>query len=118
MLAEMNALARKRGVRIGVVLIPTKERVFAEAGALPRHAAVERLLDVEALAEQRVTEFLAREGIPFVGALGPLRDALGRGAIYPPDGNGHPRSEGYAVIAAAARTLVANRAGEPPARDP
>ena len=84
--------------------------MFAEAGALPRNAGLERLLRAEELAEQRVTALLAHEGIPFASALGPLRDALGRGATYRPNSDGHPGRDGYAVIAAAARSLVADAA--------
>jgi len=86
-------------------LIPTKERVYQrliEADpALRQNGELRRMLANEAEADREIRGFLEEKRIAYVELLPPLREVVGRRAIYPPDDDGHPTAAGYAIIARA-----------------
>jgi hypothetical protein len=96
--------------RLGFVMIPTKELVWAkrvrETGA-ELHESFEALVEAETGLRERVTTHLEELGIPWVDALPEMRASLAAGR--PPYGmnwNGHPNPEGNAAIARAALALL------------
>jgi hypothetical protein len=104
-LERMAEECRTTGVHFLVLLIPTKERVYASWLAdrhdLPEHDTFRTLLKNEKEANQRVREQLDRSGIRYLDLEAPLREAAGLAAIYPANEDGHPNSDGYAVISQA-----------------
>ena len=110
-----TALARTRetlagGPRLLVLLIPTKETVFADAAHQGSEAVREtyaRLLALEARVRRRLMEGCAARGIPCLD-LGPaLQEALARGEqVYAEDFDSHPAAGGYGVIAAVAQEAL------------
>ncbi|HKU61686.1 MAG TPA: SGNH/GDSL hydrolase family protein [Gemmatimonadales bacterium] len=114
-LQEMARLCDSAGVALTIALIPTKERVYQpliEADpVVSRNAELRRMLANEAEANQEIRASLDEKGIHYVDLLSPLREVVGRTAIYAPDDDGHPTAAGYAVIA---RAL--SRAMQPPGR--
>ncbi|HXK21332.1 MAG TPA: hypothetical protein VMS55_01520 [Myxococcota bacterium] len=93
--------------RVGVVAIPTKERVFAaflyaSGAALPR--AFAELTLRENLLWERVRRALESDRIPLVDPLPRLREELAAGRNpYLGDWNGHPDAAGNEAIAEAVR---------------
>jgi hypothetical protein len=110
-LGTIADLAARRGGHLLVVLIPTKERVYAErmraeGRALdPTYAA---LVAQEEECGHRVEAFLLAAGIEQLDLIPHLRSAVVAGnAVYPPTTESHPSPRGYDVIAEA----VARRLG-------
>ena len=93
------------GVRLLVVLIPTKEAVYADAvrrrsGHL--NPTYERLVAMEGRARDRLIRTCEETEIPYLDILPIFRAALARGeALYPPDTESHPNAAGYRTLAAA-----------------
>lgn len=104
-LARMQEKCRASGVRFVVLLIPTKETVFADRLAgreeLAHSEEIARLLRYEAQARQEISDFLATRGVPIVDPLPRLRAASKMGPIYPGNDDGHPVASGYKAIAEA-----------------
>jgi lysophospholipase L1-like esterase len=100
-LREMQARAAAARIRFVVVLIPTKELVFAEAWRTPS-PAFRRLTENEERSRAELKAFLALERIAFIDALPALRAQLADGrAPYPRTQDGHPNAAGYAAVAEA-----------------
>jgi hypothetical protein len=103
-LRSIEAIARRcrtEGVDLLVVLIPTKETVFAPFAGLPeRHVGLAELLQHEAEVRSRVVEFAAEKGIDVVDVTSALRHCIGQGDVNPywssPDG--HPSAVGHGAI--------------------
>jgi hypothetical protein len=102
LLALMDRTCREHGCRLVVVLIPTKETVFAEhllrAERLPLREAIAELVAHEAQASGRIRAFLDERGIPSVETLSALRRHLGRQLYARSDRDMHPSGNGYRVI--------------------
>jgi len=90
---------------VAVVLIPTKELVYAErvrASATPTPEAYDRLVESEERMWAEARAALDVAGVPWIDTLGALRDALARGENpYQMNWDGHPNVVGYDGIAAA-----------------
>lgn len=91
-----------RSVKLMVLLIPTKELVYADLmqreGRLTGTYA--RLVEMENRARKDVGSWCAKEHIVCVDALPNLRNALTRREkIYPSTTESHPNSAGYGVLA-------------------
>ncbi len=105
LLVEMQAQAYAGGADLLVVLIPTKEHVYAEQVARIDNAdldwpAYQRLVDLEERAYHEIETFLEMEGIAFVDVLPELVMAVESGkAVYRDATDGHPTPKGYEVIA-------------------
>lgn len=111
-LAETAAEAARQGARLLVVLIPTKERAYcsylrATAASMPKSHA--QLCDVESRVSTQLTRFLSEQRIEHADATPALEAGVAAHVqLYPPDGDGHEVSAGYAVIAnVVARALAA-----------
>jgi hypothetical protein len=101
-LQEMADMARAGQVGFTVVVIPTKDRVFAPdllaVEGLRDADVVRRLSENESLAEAQIVSSLRARGIDVVLTLPALR-ANRHDGIYPKSSDGHPNREGYRVIA-------------------
>jgi len=86
-----------------LLLIPTQEMVYADVietsnGYLS--PTYNRLVQMETRIRTEIISLCDEKGIHYVDALPALIEALRRGeVIYPRYINGHPRAEGYSVIA-------------------
>ena len=91
------------GVRLLVVLIPTKESVFASSMRLSGSSAESTfsdLVDAEAMVRAQVVERLEEDGTAYVDALPALSAAAQKGEhIYRQIEDGHPTPAGYTVVA-------------------
>lgn len=105
LLARMNEISRRNGVRFLVVVIPTKEMVFAEFllsdPQLPLHATLVRLIENERRAREATFGFLAGTGIAHVDVLPALRRAVDDELYARTAADMHPSRNGYKVIAEA-----------------
>ncbi len=106
---EMLLLIQERteaaDVRLVVLLIPTKETVYAEAVAGqpdPMAESYTRLVQMEEQARTGIIQFCETHHIAYVDGLPPLREAIsGREQVYPAYDDGHPVGAGYALLAEA-----------------
>jgi hypothetical protein len=98
-LAEMDRRARQRGSRFAVVLIPTKELVFADLWT-DAPSSFTRLVRHETAARDAMKAFLAARDIETVDTLEPLRAVLRSGGQpYYAHRESHPNALGHQVIA-------------------
>ncbi len=100
---RMNEIARKNDIEFIVVIIPTKESVFAEYieenKAFPASDKIDYLIENERRADTAVKKYFDEHGIRYVDALGPLRRGAGAEQIYPNNFGGHTNRNGYRIIA-------------------
>jgi lysophospholipase L1-like esterase len=100
---RMNELARKNGIEFLVVIIPTKETVFAEYiegnKALPASDKIDYLIENERQADTAVKSYFDEHGIHYVDALPPLSQSAVTEQIYPNNFGGHENKNGYRIIA-------------------
>ncbi|MCI0482824.1 MAG: hypothetical protein L0213_14695 [Candidatus Dadabacteria bacterium] len=100
---RMNELARKNDIEFIVIIIPTKENVFAEYiegnKALPASEKIDYLIENERQADREVRKYFDEHGIRYVDALGPLSRSAGVEQIYPNNFGGHANRNGYRIIA-------------------
>jgi hypothetical protein len=106
LMKEMKRVCDDNGVRFGVVVIPTKEFVFANYFAdnpdIPLHDVIDRLIANEKLARERTFEFLAEADIDCVDSLPSLRASVEEGIYARAAGDMHPNGNGYKLIGDAA----------------
>jgi hypothetical protein len=102
LLKEMNHLCVQAGCKFLVVIIPTKETVFAEYIAknpeLHLKEALERVIVNEQSVKVDLVEFLTREGISYVDTLPALRRSIKDQLYAPTTRDMHPGKNGYRVI--------------------
>ena len=102
LLREMDQACRRAGCRFVIVIIPTKETVFARyLEANPRlhlHETIDRLLASERAARSALVRFLDEAGIAYVDALPALRSAVDQGLYARTTRDMHPGPNGYRVI--------------------
>jgi hypothetical protein len=112
LLARMDRLCRDRETRFVVVLLPTKESVFApRVGDLAAHPALDSLVGNEARLRDEIVTALDRAGVAHVDALDALRHA--RSQPYFEDADGHPNPVGHGVIAGVVEEWLARDAAPP-----
>jgi hypothetical protein len=111
LLREMDRICRDNGCSLRVVIIPTKETVFADyllrAPKLHMKETIESVIVNEREARAELGRFLDEAHIPFVDALPSLRERIGKEDLYyrgPADM--HPSANGYRAIGTAAAELV------------
>ena len=107
-LAGISAKTEAHGVQLIVLLIPTKESAYADlmADAHPPESFA-RILRMEGKARAEIISACASRNIPCVDPLPLMRQALSRNErIYPMGEDGHPRTGGYAVLAAAVHAKI------------
>jgi hypothetical protein len=109
-LASLRKLGETARVRVGVVLIPTKESIYAAADeALLSHASKEfvELVRHEAEIKEELQEWCKRLTMVCIDAADRLVAAARNGAIlYKADSDGHPVAEGYRQIASAGQDAL------------
>ena len=109
-LRQTHGILDANGVKGIVVLIPSKERVVADA--LGDNAPKDEALHSLQRYEKEITNRLEREvaelpALQLIDTAGALAEALRKGtALYPPDSNGHPIAAGYEIIASAVAPAV------------
>jgi hypothetical protein len=105
LLAESNAISRRAGIGFLVVVIPTKEMVFADYLEHNRKIhlgeTINRLLANERLAREATFRFLRESGITYVDALPALRRSVADRLYARTATDMHPNGNGYRVIAEA-----------------
>ena len=102
LLNEMNRACREKGCSLSVVIIPTKETVFAEyllpAQELHLKDTIKSLIANERVARGKLVAFLDEAEIPYVDALPSLRKTVGDELYYRGPADMHPSKNGYKVI--------------------
>lgn len=102
-LRELRTEANRQGVKLLVVMIPTKEGVYCDYLQQTRTEMPQdftRLCEVELRLRQSLVAFLSGEDIALVDTQPAMARAAAQGTrLYPEDSDGHPRATGYAIIA-------------------
>jgi hypothetical protein len=102
LLGMMARTCHENGCRLLVVLIPTKETVFAEyvlrSPEMHLRDVIVDLVNQEARAKGRLVEFLDRAGIAYVDTLPALRGKVAERLYTRSAGDMHPNKNGYRVI--------------------
>ena len=102
LLARMNALCRDNNAQFAVVVIPTKETVFAEYlrrdPKLHLRPAIDELIDNEKVATAKLIAFLDSASIPHIDTLTALRRDVSHQLYTRSDRDMHPGKNGYKVI--------------------
>jgi hypothetical protein len=102
LLGQMATTCREHDCRLVVVLIPTKETVFAQFFGPDSHAplrdVVSDLVTQEAQARSRLVQFLDHAGIPYVDTLPALRRRVADRLYTRSDADMHPNKNGYRII--------------------
>jgi hypothetical protein len=99
------------GVKLLVLLIPTKELVYADLMQREGKSTgtYSRLVEMENTARGEIKSWCAEKHIACADALPELRNAIARRQqIYPSTTESHPNAAGYAVLAATAAQALNN----------
>ena len=98
MLVAMDSICRSRQVAFSVLLIPTKERVFAtrfkDAASNP---AVAQVVASEARIQKEIVSWLQQHGVQYIDALASLSNSSRQ--PYFENADGHPNEVGHEIIA-------------------
>ena len=101
--ARMQAYCAEHAIDLLVVLIPTKESVYAKYlendPVLEKIDAIKSLLANERTVTAMVKNFFDDHGIAHVNLLPELQERVARLQLYPGNFDGHPNRNGYRVIA-------------------
>lgn len=101
-LAEMKIIALEHDIKLYVLLVPTKELVYADLLAERRktdeHPDMATALTAERTAREGLLEFLDSADIESIDPLPEMRDGVLKNEIYPFN-DGHPNASGYEIIA-------------------
>jgi len=102
LLNEMKRACQEKGCSLAVVIIPTKETVFAEYlqrdQELHLKDTIDSLIANEQVARGKLVTFLDEAGIAYVDALPALKAAVGDELYYRGPADMHPNKNGYKVI--------------------
>ena len=102
LLEGMRKACEENHCSLAVVIIPSKETVFAEYFSRHQDVAllqtIESLIANERLARAEVVRFLEGAAIPYVDALPALRKAVRDELYYRGPADMHPNANGYRVI--------------------
>jgi lysophospholipase L1-like esterase len=102
LIGRMNDICSEKRVQFLVVLIPTKESVFADyiAGErnLKNSSVIDELIANEREINQRMRKYFAERNISYVDVLPDLRRAVPKHPYFA-NTDGHPNADGYEVIA-------------------
>jgi hypothetical protein len=104
LLEQMQTQTQANHARLIVLLLPTKEAVYASAqnGKLNLDPTYQKLVKMEGRVRSEILSTCEKNGIPAIDALPYLSSALDRGErIYPSTTESHPNAHGYFVIASA-----------------
>ena len=106
LLSQMQIETEANHTKLIVLLLPTKETVYARAhgGKLKLDAVYQKLVDMEARIRAAIIFNCQKQQISYIDALPQLTAALDRGErIYPTTTESHPNAHGYFVIASAVK---------------
>lgn len=117
-LREMKEVCRQGNIQFQVVVIPTKEMVFADLlvknVAVSQRGILEELFVNERLARERLVRFLDGESIAHIDPLPDLQRSVGDKLYARTAADMHPGKNGYKVIGnAVSRSLSAVLDGQP-----
>jgi lysophospholipase L1-like esterase len=109
--ARLASEANKRGIKLILTIVPTKELAYARKVAIENLAPPEEYRALVAAEAANITDFAkqikALSNVHYVDLIEPLQLAvLKPSAYYPPSRNGHPLAAGYKVIAEALYPVV------------
>jgi hypothetical protein len=114
LLQDMNEACRKSGCRFVVVVIPTKEMVFASYlerdSSIPLRGVISELLANERAIRKELFAYFQAAGIRCVDTRPALERMAGQGLYAQSDRDMHPGRNGYRVIAESVADYV-NRSG-------
>lgn len=97
-LSGLAEKARADETKFIIVLVPTKEFVFAEKVDRPQdHTGFEQLIDWETRNRAELIDFLAAENIPVIDPISALRASTKQ--PYFENADGHPNALGHEIIA-------------------
>jgi lysophospholipase L1-like esterase len=113
---QMNALANENRIAFLVVIIPTKESVFADLiegnKTLQASEKIDRLLSSERKVNETATKYFAEHGIEYIDLLPSLQEAAYTEQIYPANFGGHTNKNGYRAIAETIHTWLVEPTGD------
>lgn len=120
--ARMKTYCLEQAIHLLVVLIPTKESVYARYlendPAFERIAAIKSLLLNERTVTAKIKAFFEHHGIAYINLLPQLQEQVARFQLYPGNFDGHPNQNGYRIIAESVerylRQLTPETAGRVP----
>jgi len=110
-LLRTQQAADGHGVKLMVLLIPTKEMVYADLMQREGRSTgtYSRLVEMEHRAREEVKSWCTEKHVACVDALPELRNAIAqRQQIYPSTTESHPNAAGYAVLAATVAKALNN----------
>jgi len=112
LLAEMNEISVANDIRFVVVIIPTKEMVFADYlennAEIPFSHELNELFKNERLARRRIFDFLDDSGIVYVDTLPALIQSRSEGLYAKSATDMHPNMNGYRVIGETVAEAIQN----------
>lgn len=101
--SRMNMLLEGTGMKFLVVIIPTKESVYARYiegnKSLPASEKIDRLIANEREVNAEVKRYFDEHGIAYVDVLDALAERAGSEQLYPANFGGHTNGNGYRIIA-------------------
>jgi hypothetical protein len=101
-LLDMSLLCQQKGVQFWVILIPTKEIIYAEyiehQSYLPHSETIDKFLDNQRKVIQAFQSFLGNHKIKYTDIGVYLRKFKEKHTLYPPHKEEHFNGEGYTVI--------------------
>lgn len=102
LLRRMDLMAREAGAQLVVVIIPTKETVFADhllnEPETHLRGVVDEVVTSERVVTRQLIEYLDRAAIPHVETLEELRRHVSEQLYTHSDRDMHPGSNGYRII--------------------
>jgi lysophospholipase L1-like esterase len=114
---QMNDLCFNKSIDFVVVLIPTKESVFAEYigknGNLNNSDVIRRVLANEQQINQLMKNYFDEHSISYVDVLPDLMNAAPHVIPYPANEDGHPNAAGYEVIAKGVARFLTTKGFKP-----
>jgi hypothetical protein len=113
LLGSMDRTCHEHGCQLLVLVIPTKESVFADhllrSPQLHLRAATVDLIKYEGQARDRLFAFLDHSRIPYVDVLPALRSRVASRLYTRSDRDMHPSQNGYRVIGEAVAPVLGRR---------
>ncbi len=103
-LLQMKQFCEDRGIRFYVLMLPTKESVFASYidhrdMNLTNGDAIHQVIANEHTVNELLKAYFEEKNISNVDVLEPLIKAAGTESIYPTNADTHPNKNGYEIIA-------------------
>ena len=105
LMSDMQSVTEKRGIRLIVLIIPTKERVYSDilrrSGYVEKYLSLREALEQEDVARAAIVESSRAQNIEVLDPLPALAAAVRKRDLYPsyPSFDIHPNKDGYRVIA-------------------